>query len=237
MRIYYTNDMHNRQGALEQLQQAPDLAAALLLDGGDALAGSNTAFRWREPVLDRMSGLGYRAMAMGNREFHYFRWVQRRRARERRFPLLAANLRDLRGDELLWDSHLTLSWAGLRVGVLGVTPVQFPVGSPWERITGFRFLDPATSLAPLIEELRPRVDLLILLSHLGLPADRELLPGLPAVDLTLGGHSHDFTPEPLRLGNGWLVHGGSHSRYLGILDLELAPLRVVWSPQLLAQSA
>ena len=234
LKIYYTNDMHNRPGALAALESAADCATSLLLDGGDAIGGSNTAFRLHEPILERMGRLGYRAMAMGNREFHYLRWVQWRRKRERPFPLLAANLQDLRAQTVPWQASTTVELQGLKVALVGATPVQFPVGSPWERLTGFRFLDPARCLAPVLEELRPRCDLLILLSHLGLRVDTELVPKLPGVDLVLGGHSHDFTEQPLRLGSGWLVHGGSHSRFLGHLQVDLQPLRVDWHLQGLA---
>jgi 2',3'-cyclic-nucleotide 2'-phosphodiesterase (5'-nucleotidase family) len=234
LKIYYTNDMHNRTTALDALEARPDRSEALLLDSGDAIGGSNTAFRMREPILSRMTALGYRAMAMGNREFHYLRWVQRRRERERGFPLLVANLEDLRGHEPWpWQASSELVVGETRIGLLGVTPVQYPIGSVWERLTGFRFLDPATSLAPIIERLRSRVEVVILLSHLGLAADRELLARLPRLDLVLGAHSHDFTPEPERVGGSWLIHGGSHSRYLGELTLHTDPTRVTWEPHTL----
>jgi 2',3'-cyclic-nucleotide 2'-phosphodiesterase (5'-nucleotidase family) len=234
LKIYYTNDMHNRSGALDALDQVSDRASSLLLDTGDAIGGSNTAFRLHEPILARMERLGYRAMAMGNREFHYLRWVQWRRQRERKFPILAANLQDLRTQPQPWQASFTLRMGNMAVTLVGVTPVQFPAGSPWERVTGFRFLDPAVCLPPLLEELRPGCDLLILLSHLGLPVDRELAPRLPGVDLILGGHSHDVTEQPLKLGSSWLVHGGSHSRFLAELEVDLQPLNIMFHLQRLA---
>lgn len=219
MHILYSNDMHNHPAPLDLIGglRRPD---TLLLDAGDALAGSNTAFRWDEPIVTRMRELGYHAQTMGNREFHYFRWVQRWRELEREFPLLACNLEDLTRPQWPWRSHVERVLGGVRVGVIGATPVQYPVGSRWERLTGFRFLDPLPCLERWVEELRPRCDLLIFLSHLGLPDDLKIAERGLALDLILGGHSHDLTPEPLYRGKLPVVHGGANGRYLGELELE-----------------
>lgn len=222
--ILYTNDMHNHLAPLSRVAQFRK-ADTVLLDGGDALAGSNTAFRWREPALPWMRRLGYRAMTMGNREFHYLRFIHRWREQEREFPILACNLLDLKRPQWLWRP-----WAEVAPGVIvvGVTPVQFPQGSAWESVFGFRFLDPQRCLPPLLEELRPRAEVLILMSHLGLQADLALAErGIP-VDLILGAHSHDYTPEPIWRGPVPVVQGGSHGRYLAELELEPGSSHLQW---------
>lgn len=225
--IYHTNDMHGRPGALERLEEEERSDPHLLLDAGDAISGSNTVFRRREPVLERMSRLGYHAMAMGNREFHYLRAVHRLRRGQRQFPLLAANLVDLRRPAApLWQSSLERQVGGVRVGILGATPVQYRPGSVWERLSGFRFLSPEDCLAPLAEELAARNDLVILLSHLGWAADRSLARRLPGVRLVLGGHSHTLLAEPEWVGGAWILQAGSHGRFLGEIRLDLDPLRV-----------
>lgn len=220
LHILYTNDLHNHTAPLARIEEFRRGDATLLLDGGDALQGSNTAWQWTEPILDWMRRLGYRAMAMGNREFHYFRWVQRWREQEREFPVLACNLEDLTMPQWTWRRYLVLPWRGLRVAIVGATPVQYPVGSRWERLTGFRFVDPMLAIPPLVEELRPQADAVVLLSHLGLDADLRLAERGLAIDLVLGGHSHDLTPEPVWRGNVPVVHGGSNGRYLAELEWE-----------------
>ena len=218
--LLYTNDLHDRGArALNQVHALarPD---ALILDGGDALGGSNTAFRLEEPILAEMRRCGYRAMAMGNREFHYFRSVLRWREQERGFPLLAANLRDLRRPHGSWQSHLYVDWSGLRLALIGLTVVQYPVGSRWERLTGFRFYPPESSLARLLPCLEGRCDATVILSHLGLSEDRRLAHLFPSVRLILGAHSHDALSAPLRVGPCAIVQAGSHGRHVGELTLR-----------------
>lgn len=228
LHILYTNDMHNRSGPLGRLAdfQRPE---SWLLDAGDAIGGSNTAFRWNEPQLVRMRQLGYQAMAMGNREFHYFRWVHRWREQERGFPILACNLVDLRQAQQDWRPYLLRQHGSLRLAVVGATPVQFPLNSGWERLTGFRFLDPEICLPPLFEELRPVCDCLVLLSHLGLTMDLKLAARGLAVDLILGGHSHDLTPEPVYRGRTAVLQGGSHGRYLGEIHWDAPGRPLGWA--------
>lgn len=227
--VYHTNDMHGRCGALDRLESLEKAGPCLLVDAGDALAGSNTAFRLHEPILDRMSRLGYQAMAMGNREFHYLRGVQHLRARQRTFPLLAANLVDLRGGPAFWQPALELQVGGVRVGLLGATPVQYPPGAFWERLFGFRFLAPEDCLPPLAAELAARNDLVLLLSHLGLAADRRLASRLSGVHLILGGHSHTLLTEPERVGRTQIVQAGSHGSFLGELRIDPGdPLRLAY---------
>lgn len=100
MRIYFTNDMHGHLQAVEWLEReaAPLLRSgeALYLDSGDALLGSHTVWRRREPILERMRSLPCAAMAMGNRELNYLRSVLQLRQKERGFPLLCSNLGDLK---------------------------------------------------------------------------------------------------------------------------------------------
>ena len=225
LHILYTNDMHNRAAPLARIgaHRRPD---SLLLDGGDAVAGSNTAFRWQEPILQDMRRLGYSAMAMGIREFHYWRWIHRWREQEREFPVLACNLQDLRQPQWPWRPWLEVR---PKVFVVGATPVQYPRGSAWESLTGFRFLDPLECLPPLLEELRPRAEALILLSHLGLKTDLALAErGLP-LDLVLGAHSHDFTPEPIWRGSTPIVQGGCNGRYLAEVELEPGSQGLNWT--------
>lgn len=224
--LYHTNDMHGATSALHRLVSLERPAASLLLDAGDAIRGSNTAFRLHEPNLETMSRAGYQAMTMGNREFHYFRWVQRLRRKERRFPLLAANLVDLRGASAgLWQESVELEAGDLKIGVVGATVVQYPVGSAWERLTGFRFLPPEQCLPSLVRSLRARCDVVIFLSHLGLDEDRRLAPLLEGVDLIVGGHTHSLLERPEQVADCLILQAGSHGRFIGELRLSLGPQR------------
>ncbi|MCA9781338.1 MAG: metallophosphoesterase [Candidatus Eremiobacteraeota bacterium] len=218
-RIIHTADCHGTQAVYDRLHSKLD-ADTLFLDAGDAIAGSNTAFRLSEPNLQRLSELGCRAMTMGNRELHYLPWILERRAEERNFPLLAANLVELWGRQQTWQEGVSLSFGETRVGVFGMTVVQYPVGSLYEKAFGLRFLPPETLIEQLVEKYQKEHDLVIFLSHLGVDWDRRLArqlmerPDLKC-DFILGGHTHVSFEDPEVYGHTRLSHIGSHSSGYG----------------------
>jgi 5'-nucleotidase len=223
LRLIHTADVHGTSTVYQALEGRLDPARDLLLDAGDTLLGSNTAFRWHEPNLQLLSQLGCEAMTMGNRELHYLPWVLEQRASERTFPLLAANLVDLWGRPTSWREGVTLERAGLRIGVFGMTVVQYPVGSLYERLFGLRFLPPHTLIEHLVRRYQEQHDLVIFLSHLGVEQDRRLAQQLARhpelrLDFLLGGHSHTLFHEPERYGPCRLSHVGSHSRGYGVWE-------------------
>jgi 2',3'-cyclic-nucleotide 2'-phosphodiesterase (5'-nucleotidase family) len=111
--------------------------------------------------------------------------------------------------------YITTEVDGTRVGVVGLT-VPMITKTMWSRhLADLIFENPHETAARLAVELRPKVDLLILLSHLGVKEDRRLAE-TGDYDLILGGHSHVLTETPERVGTTWLCHTGSHARFVGI---------------------
>jgi 2',3'-cyclic-nucleotide 2'-phosphodiesterase (5'-nucleotidase family) len=78
---------------------------------------------------------------------------------------------------------------------------------------------------PLIHDLAAGLrgegaDAVILLSHLGLAADRKLAEELQEdVALIIGGHSHDLLPEGEWVGEVLIAQAGHYAEHLGRIDL------------------
>jgi 2',3'-cyclic-nucleotide 2'-phosphodiesterase (5'-nucleotidase family) len=219
LRVYHTSDLHDHRGFVPRLKALRAEAPGLLFDCGDALRGSQTVYHRSEPILAEIDAAGYDAQGIGNREFHYLFPLLAARARQMRHPLLCSNLIDLRGRPLPFVPHLDLAPDGLRVRLFALLVVQYPGGSPWERLFGWRFLDPIASAQRIAAETPPGV-VLIALSHLGLRMDRRLAQAVPRIDLVLGGHSHDTLTEPEYAGNVPIVHAGPYGAHVSRTELE-----------------
>jgi 2',3'-cyclic-nucleotide 2'-phosphodiesterase (5'-nucleotidase family) len=154
---------------------------------------------------------------MGNREFNYLFPVVRRRAAAMHHPFICSNLVDLRGRELPFRREHAID--SLRFCALLVP--QYPRGSLWERIFGWRFLDPYEVTRAFADSLGEN-ETLVVLSHLGLRADRMLAERVPRIDLLLGGHSHDTTLEPECVGSVPIVHAGPYGRFVSRSELDTA---------------
>jgi 5'-nucleotidase / UDP-sugar diphosphatase len=218
---------------------------SLWLDSGDCFQGAPVFNLFKgEAEMRALSMAGLDGAVIGNHEFdlgsqNLFAqidgWAQ--------FPLLAANylfedprnpdarsLRDVVRPFAIYDLD------GLRVGVIGMANWSsmtgiFEVGNS----LGILPLEDATVVRQYVALLRPVVDVVILVSHLGLDEDEglaasevddpnEALP-LEGVDLVLGGHLHIVTNPPKILpsdGRGnrtVLAHSGAFAKYVGRLDV------------------
>ena len=219
IRIYHTSDLHDRRGFVPRLRELRDSQPGLLFDCGDSLRGSQTVYHRREPILDEIEAAGYDAQAVGNREFHYLFPLLRARAARMRHPLICTNLVDTKNRPLPFLRSLTMAYQGVNVHVVAVLVMQYPQGSPWERVFGWRFLDPWDAIAPFAAGI-PAGDVLVVLSHVGLRLDRMLADRVGRIDLILGGHSHDTLYAPEYASGVPIVHAGPYGRYVSRTELQ-----------------
>jgi 2',3'-cyclic-nucleotide 2'-phosphodiesterase (5'-nucleotidase family) len=239
LRIYHTSDVHDRRHIAAPIAALRAAKPGLYVDCGDSLRGSQTIYHRREPIIAELDAAGIDVQAMGNREFHYVFGAVRARAAQMNHPLLCANLVDTRGRKLPFEPDLVRGCGdgGAAVRFFGLLVVQYPTGSPWEKLFGWRFLDPI-GVAERIAATTPADTTLIALSHLGLRHDRLLAARVPRLDLILGGHSHDTLPEPQYVGEVPIVHAGPYGAFASrselvrdatgrarITDFALEPLR------------
>ena len=217
MRIYHTSDLHDRRGIAPKLRALRESRPGFYLDCGDSLRGSQTVFFRREPIIAELDAAGCDLQAMGNREFNYLFAAVRARAAQMHHPFVCSNLIDLKGRPLPFGREYTLDrpWT---VRFCALLVPQYPVGSAWERIFGWRFLDPYDVAASFAEKLAAD-ETFIVLSHLGLNADRILAARVPRIDLILGGHSHDTTAMPERVGNVPIAHAGPYGKFVSCSEL------------------
>ncbi len=219
--------------------------AALWLDSGDVLEGAEVFHRFGGRLeLELLSSLGLDAMALGNHELSLDgAALGELFATAASFPALAANLRP-RADSALSGRLLPsvlLDAGGVRVGVVGVANPASPpnltrVANPWQLDLA---ADLAAAVQAAVDDIAGRATLIVVLSHLGLDDDRELIRGTTGIDLVLGGHQHIVTAEaewqddcavlaiqelrgcsPRRVP---IVHSGAYARWLSRLELTLMP--------------
>jgi 5'-nucleotidase len=221
----------------------------LHLDSGDVFQGSLAFERFRgEPELLALDALGVDAQAVGNHELDLGAEVVTERYRAlARFPLLAANYRADGADGLatLVQPFTLLEASGLRVGVVGlgnVSSVGLLKARPNE--LGVLARDAAQAAQGAVDLLRPAVDLVVAVTHLGLDADHALVRATSGIDLVLGGHQHltlDAPDEERDCGGAGegtvtdgfgterrcvsrpvpIVHSGAYGKYVGRVSLEL----------------
>lgn len=231
--ILHTNDFHNAltdEGAARLRNALTDLngerdggSSVLLLDAGDAIRAGNVGVNpWGEPILERMSDVGYHAMTLGNREFHVLAGVLETKINRARFPVLCANIRPRREETPVplepWRRFVV---DGVRVVVFGLTVPMVTERMRLAPVSAFVFDDPVETAARLLPELRPDADLVVALTHIGLREDERLARAQGGIDLIIGGHSHVSLPAPRLVNNTHIVQAGWHGHRYGHVTITL----------------
>ena len=215
---------------------------SLFLDSGDLVEGTAVFSEFGgEPELRAFSALGLGAAALGNHDLSPGAEAFARTHQQfADFPVLASNIAD-NGSELAsaLRASVVLDAQGLRVGVIGVANPTSPNGlARADNPYGIELVATASAVQAEIDRLRPEVDLLVALSHLGLAGDQRLIDDTSGLDVVLGGHQHlalaaaqertdcgaalaaERGCSPRRV---ILSHSGALGRYVGELDLQLSP--------------
>ena len=212
--ILHTNDMHGDLAALcrvaavvEEIRK--DTPDTLLLDAGDFSHENRSAEhvrRQRPLMLDLMGRIGYLAATPGNHEMDGA--VVRRHIRSSRVALLYANptAEALQKDGARTVPFIVREVAGVRIGIVGLTVQGAPV---------------AARARQIMPQVRSRADVVVALSHLGLPSDEALAREVPGIDLIVGGHQHIDLQPPRMVAGTAIVCAGGHGEFIGCTTITL----------------
>jgi 2',3'-cyclic-nucleotide 2'-phosphodiesterase (5'-nucleotidase family) len=227
--LLHTNDIHGRVEGIARIatvverirREEPD-AQVLYADAGDVEDTS----AWLSNVTKGaamhrlLSAAGCAVATTGNASWvRYGTQVMPDHAHAAAYPLLAANLRARDGSPLPGTSDTALLG---EVGFVGVTTRADEFHDDPEELFAVSVLDEAAVLRAHAAELRGRgAAVVVCLSHLGLPLDRDLARAVEGhVDVIVGGHSHDLLPEGERIGPVLVVQAGEYAQHLGRVDVE-----------------
>lgn len=232
--VLSTNDMHAR------IQRFPQLAAAvaacrdtvptLLIDAGDRWTGNayvDKAPTPGMPMIRLMNRLGYDAATLGNHEFDFGQAFLGQLIDSMDFEVIAANVVSDTCTFPQLPPYAIVGRGGIRFGLVGaVTNYEGP-GHPAgnaSSFAGLRFPDPQQAARRYADELRGKVDVLVLVSHMGDDRDLELLADGVPYDLVIGGHTHVLRDTTV---NGTLLtQAGKNLANVGVTTIRLRGRRI-----------
>jgi 5'-nucleotidase / UDP-sugar diphosphatase len=184
-------------------------ARVLHLDSGDVFQGAPIFnYFYGEAEMRALAETGLDAMVIGNHEFdaggeNFAKQAERWAT----FPLLAANYMFEPTDPYdysrqprlgrLAQPYTILNADGLRVGVIGLGNLS-SMNSIFEQPNrlGIIPLETIEVTQFYIDLIRPYVDVVVLLTHLGLSADERMINNTSGADVVLGGHLHIVLDPP-----------------------------------------
>lgn len=194
---------------------------ALLVDGGDTFQGSAAATWSRgEVVLAPQRALGVDLAVPGNWEVVYGPPQMVSLATATGYPWLASNVVDEATGTLVFPPSLVREVSGVRFGFVGFTDPDVPLRQAPSYSKGLRFLG-VESIKPHIDALRGHVDVVVLVTHLGLARSVAVAETVPGIDVVLSGDTHERIYEPIVRKDTLIVEPGAFASFLGKLDVQL----------------
>lgn len=221
--LLHTNDIHSHfenMGAIAAIiaerKQRLGEEQLLVLDIGDHMdrMSIETEGSAGGANIDIINMTGYDAITIGNNEgLTYTPELLHQAYAGISCPIICSNVEEMEtGVPPVWmETHRIIQKGTWKIGLIGAT-AQY---SDYYELLGWNVSDPIASLAPWVAKLRSEVDLLVVLSHLGLPTDQKLAEQLPDIDVILGGHSHHVLDRPLWIGSTVLGAAGKFGQYIG----------------------
>ncbi|MTD41671.1 bifunctional metallophosphatase/5'-nucleotidase [Erwinia sp. CPCC 100877] len=230
--ILHTNDLHShlenwpkiRRYLKKQKQQyLQENKTVLTVDLGDFID------RWH-PLTEATNGqanialmneIGYDAATIGNNEGVGNSKEQLNHLYDdRNFDVILGNLFNPETKEApTWAlPYKLIETKETTVGLLALT-APFPLTyqpNGWD----IRTIDQC--LPQLIQEVRSKCDILILLSHLGIDADIKIANDYPEINVLIGSHTHHLFQHGEMINQTQLAAAGKFGFYIGEVHLQVA---------------
>ena len=227
--VYRPAGGYARISALVKQMRAVNQGRVLFCDCGDTLHGTHPALNTQgQALIPILNSLGLDAMT-AHWEFAYGPATFKQRAAELSYPMLAINIYDQATKERLFPPYSVKEIGGLRIGLVGIASNIVDKTMPPSYSEGLEFNLGREELPPIIDVLRTqeKVDLIVLVSHLGFPQDMKLLSEVQGIDICLSGHTHNRLSKPVFQGKTLVIQSGCHGSFLGRLDLEIEGRQIV----------
>lgn len=200
----------------------------LFMDAGDTIQGSGPAVLSKGAALvPLLNAMKIDLAIPGNWEVVYGVETLKKVSSQLNYPMIASNVFDAKTGKLVFEPYKILEVKGVKVAVVGFTDPDVPLRQPPTYSEGFKYKG-AEVIQPIVDELRAqkKADVVILLSHIGLPKAVDLSKTLTGIDIHLSGDTHERTYKPVEK-NHWVVEPGAFTSFLGRVDLTITHGKVV----------
>jgi len=131
------------------------------------------------------------------------------------FPFVSANVVSKHGRQI--STSIVKNAGGLRWGIFSLMSAN---ASAKAQTPDWEVLDPVSKGNQVVEELKGKADIIILLAAMPLRELRALLPQVPGITIAVAGDNPSGLRRPLQVEGSIVVSSYGYGRYLGVLRLS-----------------
>ncbi len=198
-----------------------EVDCSLFVSTGDDLMGAFYDKFKGIPEIKAMNMAGYDVATPGNHEFDFGVDLYVNAIKNARFDIVSSNL-IIRNETLsqLIKPYIIKEIKGLKIGIFGLmTPELSEVSSVGEEVCVDK--DIVGVAKEMVSTLKKKgATMIVALTHIGTPLDRELVKKVEGIHVIVGGHSHEYVYEIVEGPNRWktvIIQDGACGEKMGVL--------------------
>jgi 2',3'-cyclic-nucleotide 2'-phosphodiesterase (5'-nucleotidase family) len=169
-------------------------------------------------ILEGFNLMGYDALGIGDDDLTLGRDFLMDMSKKAQFLFLSSNIINGDSGKLLFQPYFLKEIAGMKIGIFSLLSPDLFLGPSDPRRKGLIIRDPVETAQAMVRELRPKTDLIILVSHLSYPKDVELAQNISGIHLIIGGHTGANLLHPPLIKNTYLLQMASKGMYGARVD-------------------
>ncbi|WP_377887895.1 bifunctional metallophosphatase/5'-nucleotidase [Alkalihalobacillus sp. R86527] len=227
--LYYTNDLHSHfenwskvAGYIKDRKRIHDYHEDryLLVDLGDHADKVH-------PITEGTSGKGnvhllnklnYDYATIGNNEGITFSKEELDELyTDAEFQVIVSNLFHPDGSRPTWATPYVIDERdGFKIGLIGIT-------IPYEQfysLLGWSIQSPWEMLQEVVDEVREKADVVVLMSHMGLGNDERIAKDIEGIDVIIGSHTHHVLKHGMNVNGTLITQAGKNGNYVGEVVLK-----------------
>lgn len=210
IKIGYVNDLHGQTNNMMRILSG--IKGDIILSGGDNDIGDEKNRLVHDATAKFLNLAGVRATALGNHEMDTMQGDLKETAKKFNGNILAVNieqkpLQEQSENEInnynktnikeFIKPSTVINVKGEKIGLIGTTPVDLTdraTHPDYHKDCKAHDLDATTKfIQDEIDKLQKEgVNKIILLSHLGLERDKDVIKNTQGIDVVIGGHTHEL---------------------------------------------
>lgn len=226
--IYHSNDVHSR------LENSAKIATiinngrkqygeenVIAVDIGDHMDRARTETEGTDGYIHRelLNETRYDVITLGNNEGLTFTSEQLNAiySGNNSFQVVCSNLHSNKDEAPNWLlPHYIMEKNGIKIGFVAATANYYKF---YEHM-GWRTEEPIQAINAQVANIRENVDVIILLSHLGIKIDEQIAEKCNDIDVIMGAHTHHLLDPPIRINNTLVCAAGKFGAHLGKVTIQ-----------------
>lgn len=223
--LYYTNDLHSffpnwpyvmTYFKTKKKERIKRKNAHFFIDIGDHVDRTHliTEATMGKGNVDLLNQANYDVVTIGNNEgitlahddlYHLYD--------DATFDVVCSNLNSTISKNPDWLNHHTIleTKSGVKLGFLGITAAF----NPYYNLLGWHVDSYNDVLVEQLPKLKEKVDIVVLLSHVGINEDQLIAQKYPDIDVIIGGHTHHLFRTGEYVNDVLITAAGKHCSYAG----------------------